>query len=549
MNLREELARSIKGDVSDDLKMRTQFSRDTSIFERIPAIVVFPKDAEDVAAIVRFVNAAKAKGQNVSIAARAAGTDTTGGSLTDSISMVFTKYMSHGGEIGEDSASAEPGMYWRDFEKATLAKRGMLMPSYPVSRGLCAVGGVVGNNAGGELTLKYGKTNRYVRALDVVLSDGTCTTFKPITIFELKKKEAQQDLEGKIYREVHTLLASHEADIAAARPPVTKNSAGYALWDVLDKRRGTFDLTQLICGSQGTLALMTKVTLGLVKTKEHRAMLVVFLSDLGILPEVVHRVLKFGPESFESYDKHTFSLAIRFLPQLLAQMGVRRMLALGLALIPEVFLVMTGGVPALVLMAEFAEDTAEEALYKAEQACAALHGLAVRTQIEKTEVQAAKYWTIRRESFNLLRKHMPGMSAAPFIDDLVVNPDVYPQFLPELEAILSQYHFIFTIAGHIGDGNFHIYPFIDMTSAKNRELILEISGKVYGLVSKYKGSVTGEHSDGIIRTPYLPLMYGEKMCALFAEVKKIFDPHNIFNPGKKVGGTIDDVRRSMITHS
>jgi len=556
MNLREKLASLIKGDVNDDLKLRTQYSRDTSIFERMPSVVVFPKDADDVAAVVKSVHEAKASGENISVTGRSAGTDMTGGPLTDSVSMVFTTYMNHIGEIGSDPDAAagtgyaisEPGVYYRDFEKATLAKRGMIMPSYPASRELCAIGGMVSNNSGGELTLGYGKTNDYVRELDVVLSDGSKATLRPITQTELERKESQQDLEGEIYRGIHALIGAHEHEIEAAKPSVTKNSAGYALWNVINRKRNTFDLTQLVVGSQGTLAMVTSAKLGLVKTKEHRAMLVVFLSDIAILPEIVHRVLKFKPESFESYDDQTFKLAVRFVPQIIGQFGILQMIKLGFAFIPEMWMVVTGGVPKLVLMAEFAEDTAHEALDKAEQARDALEGLALRTKIAKSEVAAKKYWTIRRESFALLRKNLRGLYAAPFIDDLVVHPDDYPKFLPELTALMSEHHLLYTIAGHIGDANFHIIPLMNLGDPKNRKEILELAPKVYRLIAKYHGSITGEHNDGIIRTPYLPVMYGEKMCELFAEVKKIFDPLGIFNPGKKIGGTVADIEKFMIKH-
>jgi len=552
-SLRQRIAPLIKGDVVDDLPTRTQYSRDTSIFEQMPSVVVFPKDAEDVAAVVRFVRDARERGENLSIAPRSAGTDMTGGTLTDSIALVFTKYMNHLGEISEDSATTEPGVYYRDFEKATLEKVGKIMPSYPASRSLCAMGGIVSNNSGGELTLHYGKTNRYVREMETVLSDGSRATLRPLSMAELAGKETEQTLEGKIYREIRALVRSHKAEIAAAKPNVTKNSAGYALWNVLDEEKGTFDLTQLICGSQGTLALVTRATLGLVKTKRHRTMLVIFLSDINALPEIVHRVLKFDPESFESYDDQTFKLAVRFIPQIIGHFGIIRMIELGFAFIPEMMMVLTGGVPKLVLMAEFAEDSADEALYKADEARAALSDLPVRTKLAKSEAQAAKYWTIRRESFSLLRKNLRGLYASPFIDDIVVHPDDYPRFLPELNELLSHYKLLYTIAGHIGDGNFHIIPLMNLGRPYDHKEILELSPKVYELVAKYHGSITGEHNDGIIRTPYLPIMFGAKMCALFAEVKKIFDPLNVLNPGKKVpslthGGTVADIDRLMIRH-
>ncbi len=548
MELRERIAPLIKGDVVDDAETLHTYSRDTSIFERTPSVVVFPKDADDVSAVVKFVHEAKGRGEAISLAARSAGTDMTGGPLTDSIALVFTKYMNHIGEIGPDFAESEPGVYYRDFEKATLAKRGMIMPSYPASRDICAIGGMVSNNSGGELTLKYGQTRRYVRELDVVLSDGSRATFKPLTPQELAEKESGQTLEDAIYRKMRALIDKNADEIEKARPSVSKNSAGYALWEIKNAERETFDLGQLVTGSQGTLALVTKAKLGLVRLKPERAMLVIFLSDIDALPEIVQRVLAFKPESFESYDDQTFKLAVRFIPQIIRHFGVLQMLRLAFAFIPEMWLVLTGGVPKLVLMAEFAEDTEDAAREKAHAAREVLHDLPVRTKIAASESAAAKYWTIRRESFSLLRKNLRGLYASSFIEDIVVHPKDYPEFLPELHDILEQYDLIYTIAGHIGDADFHIIPLMDLGKPETRGIIRELEKKVYALVAKYKGSITGEHNDGIVRTPYLPMMYGEEMCGLFAEVKNIFDPLSILNPGKKTGGTVADIEKYMIKH-
>jgi len=548
MSLKDSVARLISGQVADDSETRLKYSRDTSIFTKTPSLVVFPENADDVAHVVEYVHKEKSDGTDISITARSAGTDMTGGPLTDSISMVFTKLMNHVVEVGKDYVVAEPGVYYRDLEKETKAKNGRIIASYPASRQLCAIGGMVNNNSGGELTLQYGKTNRYIEELDVVLSDGSKATLKPLSTEALAAKEKEQTLEGSIYRDIHALIDDNKDAIDAARPNVTKNSSGYALWNVMDAKKGTFDLTQLICGAQGTLALLTKAKIGTVKTKDHRAMLIIFLTDFEILPEIVRRVLKFAPESFESYDDQTFKLAVRFIPQIISHFGIIEMIQLGLAFIPEMLMVLTGGVPKLVLMAEFAEDTAQEALEKARDARASLEGLALSTKIARSETQSAKYWTIRRESFSLLRKNLRGLYAAPFIDDLVVHTDDFPKFIPELNALMRQHHLIYTIAGHIGDANFHIIPLMNLADPKARKEILELTPKVYKLVASFHGSITGEHNDGIIRTPYLSLMYGDKMVELFAQVKKIFDPLNIFNPGKKIGGTIADIEKFMITH-
>lgn len=536
----------MKGEVLDDAKTRALFSRDTSIFTKTPELVTYPKNADDVSALVRTVLGARKDGINASVTARSAGTDMSGGPLTDSVVAVFTKYMNHVVEVGSGYAVTEPGVYYRDFEKATLASNRQILPSYPASREIAAMGGIVNNDSGGERTLEYGKTRRYVEEVDVVLSDGSKVTFNAKSKEELERLCALETFEGHLYRDMRDLLAKNAGAIEKARPKVSKNSAGYALWEIEDKGAGTFNLAKLICGAQGTLALTTKMKLSLVREQGYRSMLVVFLKDLEVLPEVVRRVLPFNPESLESYDDHTFTLAMKLLPQMLSQMGLAQAMHLGLSFIPEVGMALKGGVPKLVLMAEFSEDTHQEALFKAGQARAALTTLGLQTRIARDERAAQKYWKVRREAFALLRKRMPGLVAAPFIDDFVVPPDSYPEFLPKLFTLLDAEGFVYAVTGHIGDGNFHIFPLIDLSKPESRQMILDLSPKVYDLVIKYGGSTTGEHNDGIIRTPYLPQMFGAEMVSLFEETKRIFDPENIFNPGKKVHGTFADIERDML---
>lgn len=545
-SLTERLRGVMRGEVSADPRDLTRASRDTSIFSKMPAVVAYPADAEDVARLARFVHDARAKGEDVSLTARAAGTDMTGGPLTSSIVVSFTKHMHTVREVGRAFAVAQPGVYYRDFERETL-KHGYLLPSYPASREICALGGMIANNAGGELTLSYGKTSRYVDSLDVVLSDGSRATFGPLSATDLEEKKRLPNLEGDIYRKMHALIEGNRTTIDAARPHVSKNSSGYALWDVMGSPRATFDLSKLIVGSQGTLALVTEAKLSLVKPKTHHAMLVMFVSDFALLPDLVHRVLRQAPESFESYDEHTLSLAVRFMPQMLRQMGFADAVKLGFSFLPELWMVATGGVPKLILIAEFAADSEHEARGTAARAERALEGMeGVRTRLTRSHTESEKYWKIRRESFALLRKNVKGLYAAPFIDDIIVDPDTYPDFLPELEALLSHYDLLYTIAGHIGNGNFHIIPLMDLSKPEVHKTIAELTDRVYRLVLRYGGSMSAEHNDGILRTPYLELQFGKKMVELFAETKKIFDPLGVFNPGKKVGGTVSDIEKYMV---
>ncbi|MFZ2500562.1 MAG: FAD-binding oxidoreductase [Minisyncoccia bacterium] len=563
--LKKILAGAMRGEVKDDAETLTKMSRDTSLFERMPQIVVCPKDAKDVSAVVKVIATLRqiqGADADISLAARSAGTDMSGGPLTTGVVVSFTEHMNHMGEVhlgvsppSDGYAISEPGVFYRDFEKATLEKN-LILPSYPASRELAAIGGIVANDAGGERTLAYGKTEKYVEELEVVLSDGSQAIFKSFTPEEVADKKKLATLEGKIYREMDDLLTKNAKLIAEKKPKVSKNSAGYALWSIRDERTGATNLAKLICGSQGTLALWTKAKLSLVKPKEHRAMLVIFLANLDHLPEIVKRILPINPESFESYDDHTLTLAVKFIPQMLVHMGLAKAVKLGIEFIPEALMVATGGVPKLILMAEFAEDTIEEADAKAMQAKEVLADLNLQMKIEKDEKESEKYWIVRRESFNLLRKNVHGLHTAPFIDDFVVPPSCYPEFLPKLHALLAEYesHFIYTVAGHIGNGNFHIIPLMDLSKEENRQVILDLAPKVYDLVIKEGGTTTGEHNDGIIRTPYLHQLFGTEMVALFARTKEIFDPLSIFNPGKKVprqssGQVVDpfaDIKRDMI---
>jgi len=545
----ESLAKSFKGELTDALSERTLYERDTSLFIRTPSLVAYPTDANDVVMLVKTVRHAKEQGADVSITARSAGTDMSGGPLTRSVVAVFTKYMNRIGAVEKREhggvASVEPGCYYRDFEKATLAK-GLLLPSYPASRSIAAMGGIVNNNSGGERTLEYGKTEDYVEEVDVVLSDGTKTTFKALSPSELASKQGQRNFEGEVYRKMGALISRNRSLITSHKPRVSKNSAGYALWNVYDPKTGSFNLAKLICGAQGTLALTTRMKLRLVQPEKHRAMLIVFLTDLEHLPEIVRRVLPHNPESFESYDDHTLSLAVKFLPQMLSQMGFLRAVRLGISFLPEVGLTLQGGIPKMVLMAEFSRESKHGALQAAKETRDALLDLNLPVRIAKDEQAAEKYWVVRRESFSLLRKNLHGLYAAPFIDDFVVPPDSYPRFLPELNTLLAKYDLIYTIAGHIGNGNFHIIPLMDLKSPDTKRIVLELAPKVYDLVIKYGGTTTGEHNDGIIRTPYLGQLFGKDMVKLFTETKHIFDPLNIFNPGKKVGGTFKDIEHDML---
>lgn len=530
----DELRKILKGEVADTGEGIEKYSRDASLFEVKPAAIVSPSDTADLEKLVSFVAKNKKKEKSLSLTARAGGSDMTGGPLTESIVVDF-KNFNRVVKVEGGYAVAEPGVFYRDFEKETL-KRGMILPTYPASRELCALGGMVANNAGGEKTLKYGKTIDYVKELKAVLSDGKEYLFKPLVKKELDEKLRIKGFEGDIYRKIYGLLKENESVIKEAKPKVSKNSAGFNLWDIWDGK--IFDLTKLFVGSQGTLGLITEVRFRLVPSGKRSGLLVIFMKDLKSLPEVVKRTLALKPASFESFDDYTFKLALKFFTGFLKIMKAN-IISLALQFLPEFVHVLLNGMPKMVLLVEFEEESEKEVRRKIKELRRALRPIGVSTKSAPTEAESKKYWVIRRESFNLLRHRVKGLKAAPFVDDVIVRPEHLSEFLPSLYEILDRYGFLYTIAGHVGNGNFHIIPLMNLEDEKERRKISKASEEVYDLVLKFDGSITAEHNDGLIRSPFLEKMYGKKIYKLFVAVKKVFDPLNIFNPGKKVGSDLN----------
>ena len=535
-NQKEEIKKVFKGEAFDDEKTLSTYSRDASLFEVRPKLVLFPQDSDDIKKLVSFVGENKSTDPTLSVTARSAGTCMSGGSLNESIIIDFTKHFRGIEAISENETTVLPGTFYRDLEVETL-KIGAILPCYTASKGICALGGMVSNNAAGEKTLQYGKMENYVKELQVVFTDGNEYTIKPLTKTELEAKIAQNDFEGQVYKQIFDLVESNRELVKSAKPDVSKNSAGYYIWNVWDGK--TFDLTKLIVGSQGTLGIVTKIKLKLVPVKKVSKLFVIFMPNIKKLGDVVNEILEFKPESLESYDDSTMKLAIKFLPSMLKTMKTASFFKLIFSFIPEVFMMLTGGIPKLILLVEFSGDNEKEIDEKMRSLRSRIAHFHFKTRITHSASESEKYWTIRRESFNLLRKHVHGARTAPFVDDVVVKPEYLPEFLPKMRKILDDYKLVYTIAGHAGNGNFHIIPLMNMKDHKNQALIKEVSDKVYDLVLSYHGSITGEHNDGIIRTPYLAKMYGPEVYGLFEKIKQIFDPKNILNPGKKVGGTIE----------
>lgn len=538
MDIQKELAAIFKGEIDTTKETRDFYSHDASLFELEPQVVAFPKDANDIKAAVSFVNKNKQAMPELSITPRSRGTDMTGGAIGESIVLDISKHMNQLYEVTPGAAHLQPGVLYKDFEVETL-KQGSLLPSYPASRDLASVGGMVNNNSGGEKSLEYGKTDNFVTELKVILSDGNEYLVKPLNRDELNAKMGQDDFEGNLYRQTFELLDKHYDQIQAAAPHVTKDSTGYHLWNVWKRDTGIFDMTKLFIGAQGTLGIVTDIKVRLVPHAPHSGTLVCYMHNIDNLGDVIPAVLKHKPATFESFDDNTLWLSFKFFFLFIAKLGLWTWVKTALQLLPDGIMI-ARGVPKLILLIEFTGATPEEVKRKIHEAKLDLKRFGFTYMEEdNTEAKSQKFWLMRRESFNLLRKKVKDKHTAPFIDDFVVPPARLTEFLPQLRDIIKKYELFATIAGHMGDGNFHVIPLMKIEEPKERAKFEPAMKEVNTLVIKYGGSVSGEHGDGMIRGPWLEQMYGPDVLGYMRDVKHLFDPQNIFNPHKKTDATWD----------
>jgi FAD/FMN-containing dehydrogenase len=539
--IKKELTeRGFSGDLDDTAEALAFYSHDASMFELIPKLAIKPKNAKDVEVAVKLVGEHKKNNPDLSLTARSAGTDMSGAAINDSIIVDFNKYFQNIISVKDDIAVTQPGVLFRNFD---LETGDFLLPSYPASRDHASVGGMINNNSGGEKSLEFGKTDKYVPELKFVFADGVERVVKPLTKAELDDKIAQNDFEGKVYRDLFQLIDSNYDKIKAAKPNVSKNSTGYNLWHVWDRETGIFDMTQIIIGAQGTLGFVTEGTFKLVPRPKHSGLLVLFMHDIDKLGDVITTVMKHKPATFESFDDATLLLVMKFMPSFLKMLGPVRFVHFLFTLIPDGMQLLRG-FPKLVLMVEFNGETEDEVRQKIVTLHKELSPYRARYEIngfeeDPTEAASEKFWIMRRNSFQLLRSKVKDKHTAPFIDDLIVNPEYLPEFLPQIRDIIKKYKLLATIAGHMGDGNFHIIPLMKLEDPNDRAKLLPAMKEVDELVLKYKGSLSGEHNDGLVRGPWLEQMYGPEVLALFRAAKDIFDPQHIFNPHKKANAEWD----------
>jgi FAD/FMN-containing dehydrogenase len=515
------LRQHIVGEVTESKSARDFFSTDGSIFKVEPQTVIYPRNTDDVRKVARFSWQLADKGKAIPITARGSGSDQAGAALGDGMMLVFPAHMNKLLELDlkKQLARVQPGINYRNFQD-TVKTHGMFLPPYPSSIDFATIGGSIANNASGERTVKYGSTKDFVQSLKVVLSNGELIETSRLSKRDLNHKKGLSTYEGEIYRQLDGLIVDNWDLIQTIEKNVTKNSAGYNLADIKQKN-GTFDLTPLIVGSQGTLGLVTEAQIKLEPNNMNRTLMVVGFESLEAADSVLAEVRKLKPAALEMVDSHLLNFIEEEHPNQLK------------GLLEPPF-------PKIVLLIEFDDLGRGVQSKKIKKLKKIVKQVTSDFQITTDYSERDELWKIRHSAAAIAAHAEGTKKALPIIEDGVVPADRLQELVKGIYDLFEKHNLKAAVWGHAGDANLHIQPFLDLSQLGDRQKAFKIMDEYYKMVLELGGSTAGEHNDGRLRGPYLKSVYGEEVYKLFEAVKKIFDPKEILNPGVKLGVTRED---------
>jgi FAD/FMN-containing dehydrogenase len=518
------LQEHLLGEVMTSPDARKYFATDASILSIAPSLVVYPRNENDVRKTARFAWQLAERGRVIPITARGSGTDLNGGALGSGIMLAFPAHMNRIIELDPKNGSVvvEPGLNFGRLQQ-TLHTHERFLPPYPASYEYSTIGGAVANNAGGEKTIKYGTTRAYVKALRVVLANGEVIETRRLSKRELAKKLGLSTFEGEIYRALDALLEENRETVAKLDLQVTENNAGYDLLDV-KRSDGSFDLTPLIVGSQGTLGIITEITLD---TDIYSPSRVLYLAEFESLSKAQQAILELRdtdhlPSSLEFVDGNLLELVDRLNPNQLK----------GIVSKPY---------PKAALLVEFDDqDRARKKVLKRAERILQEHATHF---VQETDMAAqARLWKVRHSAASVIGHSEGQVKAVPIIEDAVVPPPKLEEFIKGIYRLFADMHLQVAVWGRGGDGNVHAQPYLDLSQLGDRQKAFKLMDEYYRLVTSLGGTVTGEYNDGRLRVPYVEQLYGPELYALLRKTKEIFDPYGTLNPGVKVNSTLDDVK-------
>ncbi len=520
--LLKQLSESLTGELYFDKTIRTLYATDASAYREIPLAVAIPKTEQDIKQLINFSNV-----NLISLIPRTAGTSLAGQVVGKGIVVDMSKYFTSILEVNETQkwVRVQPGVI-RDELNAHLQPYGLFFGPETSTANRAMIGGMVGNNSCGSNSVVYRSTREHLVEVKAILSDGSEAIFKSVSLEEFHEKCERNDLEGRIYKQVRTILGNYDNQVSIRnefpKKSVERRNTGYAIDLLVNTAPFTaggpdFNFCSLIAGSEGTLALLTEIKLGLLPLppKETGLLCVHFNSiDESLRANLIG--LKYHPSASELIDHFILECTKGNIEQSKNRFFVQ-------------------GDPGAILVIEFKRATRAEILSITNELEAEMRaaGMGYHFPVLFGE-DTKKIWTLRKAGLGLLG-NLPGdEKAVPVIEDTAVDVADLPTYIREFNEILTRHGLQAVHYAHAGSGEIHLRPIINLKTAEGNRMFRIIAEEVAMLVKKYQGSLSGEHGDGRLRGEFIPLMIGEKNYGLLKEIKNTWDPLNLLNPNKIV---------------
>ncbi len=510
----------LEGDIYTDKVYRLIHATDASAYREIPAAVCRPAGESDIIKLVKFANET-----GIPVIPRAAGTSLAGQVVGSGIVADVSKYMNRILELNtiERWIRVQPGVVLDELNEY-LEPHGLFFGPETSTSNRCLMGGMVGNNSCGAHSLIYGSTREHTLEVKAVLSDGSTATFSNLDKQTFLEKCKGDELENRIYRHFHETLSRPEVRDEIRRefpdPLVTRRNTGYAIDLLMDTRPFTeegedFNFCRMIAGSEGTLAFITEIKLNLVPLPPPEKVLVCV--HFGSREEALRATLvalEFNPGAVEMMDSIVLELTRGNIEQKKNRFFVE-------------------GDPAAILIIEFARNSKQELLEIASALVTRMKEAGYGYHFPViTGSDISKVWNLRKAGLGVLTGMKGDAKPVSLIEDTSVRVNVLPEYIGEIQEVLDRYDKKVVYHAHVGSGELHMRPVLNLKDPADVELFRTIGREVAVLVKKFRGSLSGEHGDGRLRGEFIPLIIGEKNYDLLREIKRVWDPANIMNPGK-----------------
>lgn len=517
-----QLARELEGELFDDTTIRTLYATDASAYREMPLAVAIPRSVTDIKKLIHF-----AKTEKTSLIPRTAGTSLAGQVVGNGIIVDVSKYFTQIIELNEEErwVRVQPGVI-RDELNMFLKPHGLFFGPETSTANRAMIGGMVGNNSCGSNSVVYRSTREHLLEIKALLSDGTETEFKSLNIDEFHQKCEGDNLEASVYKSIRSLLSNYDNQVEIRKEfpkkSVERRNTGYAIDILLDTAPFTagetdFNFCKLIAGSEGTLAFITEIKLNTVPLPpKETGLLCVHFNSINESLRANLIALRYKPSASELIDHYILECTKENKEQIKNRFFVK-------------------GDPGAILVIEFARANREEIIAIAHQVEADMRaaGLGYHFPLLFGE-DTKKIWTLRKAGLGLL-SNLPGDDkAVPVIEDTAVDVNDLPDFISDFNKILEKHGLFSVHYAHAGSGEIHLRPIINLKTKEGNQSFRTIAEEIATLVKKYNGSLSGEHGDGRLRGEFIRQMVGEKNYQLLKDVKRSWDPDNIFNPNKIV---------------